>query len=160
LHSGADKVAVNTAAIKDPELITRVAGEFGSQCMVASIEAKNTGPGTWEAYYDNGREKTGLAVLDWAREVEKRGAGEILLTSVDREGTGRGMDVELITRVCDAVGIPVIASGGVGEIGHVRAVVEATRVSAVALAKVLHYGTASLDAIKGALRGLAGVEIR
>lgn len=160
LHSGADKVAVNTAAIKQPELISRIAEEFGSQCMVASIEAKNTGTNAWEAYYDNGREKTGIAVLDWAKECEKRGAGEILLTSVDREGVGKGMDVALIAAVCDAVSIPVIASGGVGEVAHMKEVIAHTKVSAVAVAKILHYGIATVADIKKELRAMRGIEIR
>jgi imidazole glycerol-phosphate synthase subunit HisF len=160
LHSGADKVAVNTAAIKNPELISQIAKEFGSQCMVASIEAKRTGPGAWEVYYDNGREKTGIGVMDWVKETVDRGAGEILLTSVDREGGGKGMDVELIARICDAVSIPVIASGGVGEIAHIKSVVESTKVSGVAIAKIIHYKEASIAEIKNELRSMSGVEVR
>lgn len=160
LHSGADKVAVNTAAIKNPGLISSIADEFGSQCMVASIEAKQTGPGSWEAYYDNGREKTGIGVLEWAKECERRGAGEILLTSVDREGAGKGMDVELIAHVCDAVRVPVIASGGVGAIDHMKEVIVRTQVSGVAVAKILHYGETTVAAVKEALRQVSGVEVR
>ncbi len=160
LHAGADKVGVNTAAIKNPQLISDIAEEFGSQCMVASIEAKNTGAGTWEAYYDNGREKTGISVLDWAKEVEQRGAGEILLTSVDREGAGKGMDTDLISAICDTVNIPVIASGGVGNVTHMKDVITQTNVSAIAVAKTLHYEETTIADIKDELRSIHGVEIR
>lgn len=160
LLSGADKIAINTAAIKNPQLISEIADRYGSQCMVSSIEAKRTSPTSWEVYYDNGREKTGISVLDWAKEVEERGAGEILLTSVDREGTGKGMDLDLISRVCDLVKIPVIASGGVGELSHIKEVVQNTNASAVALAKVLHYNQLSVAEIKNELRSLPGIEIR
>ncbi|MFW0778155.1 MAG: imidazole glycerol phosphate synthase subunit HisF [Rickettsiales bacterium] len=160
LHAGADKVGVNTAAIKNPQLISDIAEEFGSQCMVASIEAKNTGAGTWEAYYDNGREKTGISVLDWAKELEQRGAGEILLTSVDREGAGKGMDTDLISAICDTVNIPVIASGGVGNVTHMKDVINQTNVSAIAVAKTLHYEETTIADIKDELRSIHGVEIR
>jgi len=160
LGAGADKVGVNTAAIKSPQLISDIAAEFGSQCMVSSIEAKNTRINIWEAYYDNGREKTGINAIEWAKECEKRGAGEILLTSVDREGVGNGMDIDLISNVCDVVNIPVIASGGIGNIAHMKDVITHTNVSAVAIAKILHYGDSSIADIKAALRQLEGIEIR
>ena len=160
LLSGADKVGVNTAAIKNPELISQIAFQFGAQCMVQSIEAKETGPGSWEVYYDNGREKTGIDVLDWAKEAESRGAGEILLTSVDHEGAGQGMDIDLISNVCDQVRIPVIASGGVGDIGHIKEAIENTKLSGIALAKILHYEQTTVAQIKEALKTISGVEIR
>ena len=160
LQSGADKVGVNTAAIKRPELISKISTEFGAQCMVQSVEAKSTGDHQWEAYYDNGREKTGIDVLDWIKEAESRGAGEIMLTSVDKEGTGNGMDLDLISNVCDVVNIPVIASGGVGNIEHIKDAITQTNTSAVAIAKVLHYGTLSINTIKQALRSLQGIEVR
>lgn len=160
LLSGADKLGINTAAIKNPSLISEIADRYGAQCMVSSIEAKRTSPSSWEVYYDNGREKTGIDVIDWAKEVEKRGAGEILLTSVDQEGTGKGMDLDLISRVCDAVRIPVIASGGVGEISHVSDVIRHTKAGAVALAKVLHYNLLSVAEIKREIGSLPGIEIR
>ena len=122
LRVGADKVAVNTAAIARPELITEVARRYGSQCMVLSIEAKRVAPERWEAYTDNGREKTGLDVIDWARKAEKLGAGEIMLTSVDQEGTRKGFDVALVRAVASVVSIPVIASGGMGRIEHLIAI--------------------------------------
>lgn len=156
LRSGADKVGVNTAAVRRPELITEIARRFGSQAMVLSIEAKQNGPGSWEAYTDNGREHTGLDVVEWARRGQELGAGEILLTSVDREGTRKGMDVELIRAVSDAVDIPVIASGGVGSIDHLADAVERGRADAVALADVLHYDRTTLEEIRTAAleRGL------
>ena len=160
LHAGADKVGVNTAAIKNPQLISDIATQFGSQCMVQSIEAKHTGGGSWEVYYDNGREKTGMDVMEWVAEAESRGAGEIFLTSVDREGAGNGMDIDLISEVCDRVQIPVIASGGIGELAHVTEVVENTKVSGIAIARVLHYEQLSLADIKDALRSMDDVEVR
>ena len=115
LRSGADKVAINTAAIARPALITEVARRFGSQCMVLSVEAKRTGPGRWEAYTDNGREHTGLDVIDWIAQAVGLGAGEILLTAVDQEGTRKGLDIELLRAVNARVNVPVITSGGFGE---------------------------------------------
>src|SRR3989338_10018352 len=114
LSAGAEKVAINTAATKNPNLIRQAARMFGSQCIVLSIEAKQIAPGRWEAYTDNGRNRTGLDVLKWAKRAEYLGAGEILLTSVDMEGTERGFDLELVEAVSKAVSIPVIASGGAG----------------------------------------------
>lgn len=160
LHSGADKVGVNTASIKSPELISEIADSYGSQCMVSSIEAKRTPSGKWEAYYDNGREKTGIDALEWAVEVEKLGAGELLVTSVDQEGTGKGMDVELIQKVCDRVNIPVIASGGAGSLSDVEDVVKKTGLSGLALANVLHYEKLNIQEIKDHLRSLSGIEVR
>lgn len=150
LLSGADKVAVNTAAIRDPSLIDQIARQFGSQCMVLSIEAKRVTANRWEAYTDNGREKSGRDVISWAREAADRGAGEILLTSVDREGTRRGFDLELVASVTQAVRIPVIASGGMGQMEHLAAVVQGAGASAIAMADILHYGRASLPEIRDA----------
>ena len=116
LRSGADKVAINTAAVARPELIGEVAQRFGSQAMVLSIEAKQVAPGKWEVYTDNGRERTGLDVIEWTQRGVELGAGEILLTSVDREGTRKGFDIELTRQVSAAVPVPVIASGGMGSI--------------------------------------------
>ena len=159
LRAGADKVAVNTAAVRRPELISEVAQRFGSQCMVLSIEAKRTAAGRWEAYTDNGREHTGLDVVDWAQQAVDKGAGEILLTSVDREGTGKGFDVELVRAVSLAVNVPVIASGGMGKLEHLTEVVHDGGADAVAMAKVLHYKTFTLPQIReAALRG--GLHVR
>jgi cyclase len=165
LRAGADKVAINTAAVKRPELISEIAKRFGSQCMVLSIEAKRKGSGSpmrtggkdgWEVYYDNGREHTGMDVIEWAKRGRDLGAGEILITSVDREGTGKGFDVDLVQQVADAVPLPIIAGGGMGDLDHLDAVVRAGKADAVAMANVLHYGKLTVpDVRKGALdRGL------
>ena len=159
LHAGADKVAVNTAAIARPELIREVARQFGSQCMVLSIEAKQTAPGRWEAYTDNGREKTGIDVVDWARRAVDLGAGEILLTAVDREGTRKGFDIALTRAVSSLVPIPVIASGGMGEPAHLVEVVRDGRADAVAMADVLHYKRADLASLRAVARA-AGIGVR
>jgi imidazole glycerol-phosphate synthase subunit HisF len=139
LLSGADKVSLNTAAIHRPELIRDLAKTFGSSTIVISIEAKKQLNGTYEAYTDNGREKTGINVFDWAMRVAELGAGEILLTSIDQEGTGTGFDLELTKRVAQSVPIPVIASGGAGKLNHILDVVEKAKADAVALASMLHY---------------------
>jgi len=148
LHAGADKVAINTAAIQNPRLIKEVAEKFGSQCMVLSIEAKKVGENRWEAYTENGRERTGKDVVEWACRAEELGAGEILLTSVDQEGTRKGFDLELTRRVSTAVSIPVIASGGMGDMDHLRAVVQEGKADAVAMADVLHYNRLTIEGIK------------
>lgn len=148
LCAGADKVAVNTAAIKRPALISEISRKFGSQCMVLSIEAKKIGTGSWEAYYDNGREKTGTDVVKWARRGYELGAGEILLTSVDKEGTGKGFDCELVRAVSLAVPIPIIASGGMGDIYDLERVVKEGKADAVAFAGVLHYGKMTVGDIR------------
>ena len=160
LSMGADKVAINTAAIKRPALITEVAEAFGSQCMVLSIQAKKSRAqeGKWEAYYDNGRQHSGLDVVEWAKRGVELGAGEILLTSVDCEGLQRGMDLELIRAVTEAVDVPVICGGGVG---CARDVVDAANAgaSAVATAALLHYKKATVPQLKADIRA-AGVEVR
>lgn len=159
LQQGADKAAINTAAVKDPSLITRVAEAYGSQCMVLSIQAKRRrdGPG-WEAYYDNGREHSGLDVVEWAKRGAELGAGEILLTSVDREGLGRGMDHELIRAVTAAVSVPVIAAGGAAGPDDV-ALAAGEGASAVALSSLLHYKRMEVGALKAALAA-RGVGVR
>lgn len=159
LRSGADKVAINTAAIRRPDLISEVARRFGAQCMVLSIEAKRTGPGRWEAYTDNGREKTGLDAVEWARRGVALGAGELLVTSVDQEGTRRGFDVKLLRAIADAVSIPVIASGGMGRPEHLAEAVLEGGADAVAMADVLHYDRLALPALRNAARA-AGISVR
>ena len=159
LKAGADKVAINTAITKRPELITEGATIFGSQCIVASIEAKKVGENKWEAYTDNGREKTGLDALEWAKEVEKRGAGEILLTSIDMEGTKKGYDLDLIRRITSSVSIPVIASGGAGNLNHLTTCLTETDVDAVAVASMLHYNIETIGQIKDHL-SKEGLEVR
>lgn len=160
LRAGADKLAINTAAIGNPQLITDIARRFGSQCMVVSIEAKQRpGGGGWEALTDNGREHTGWDAVAWAREAEARGCGEILLTSVDREGTRAGMDVALIREVTEAVSVPVIASGGLGTKEHLVHAVQEGKASAVATADALHYQRIPLLEMRAALKG-AGIDTR
>ncbi len=148
LRAGADKVAINSAATQRPELIREVAERFGSQCMVLQIDAKQVQPQRWEALRDGGRERTGMDVVEWARRAEGLGAGEILLTSVDREGTRRGFDVDLIRAVTKAVSIPVIASGGMGSMDHLLAAAVDGTADAIAMAHVLHYGVLSLPEIR------------
>lgn len=150
LRAGADKVAVNTAALKRPELVTEISRKFGSQCMVLSIEAKQLAPGKWEAYCDNGREPTGVDVLDWARRGCDLGAGEILLTSVDREGTFRGFDCDLVRAVSTSVPIPVIASGGLGSAGDLEKVASRGKADAVAVAGALHYRKLTVQDLRSA----------
>lgn len=161
LRSGADKVAVNTAAIKDPELITRIAARFGSQAMVLSIEAKRRHDGCWEAYTESGRESSGREVVAWAVEAVRRGAGEILLTSVDREGTRKGFDWELAAQVRNAVNVPVILSGGMGKLEHLTPAPgsRALPADALAMASVLHYETASVQEVRAAA-SQAGLNVR
>lgn len=148
LRCGADKVAINTAAIKRPELISEISNMFGSQCMVLSIQAKKIGENKWEAYYDNGREKTGMDVVEWSKKGYELGAGEILLTSVDRDGTQKGFDCELVNAVSSVVSIPVIACGGMGDVSDFGKVVIDGRADAVAVASVLHYNKISIGDIK------------
>lgn len=139
LRAGADKVAINTAAIRDPKLISQGAKRFGSQCVVVSIEAKRRGlDQSWEAFTDNGREHSGKDVIEWAKEAVALGAGEILLTAVDQEGTRKGMDNDLIKAVTEVVNVPVIASGGVGTPDHMVTAVQ-NGADAVAIADALHY---------------------
>lgn len=148
LRAGADKVAINTAAIANPSLITEVARAFGSQCMVLSIEAKKQKDHYWEAYTNNGREHTGKSVVDWAKQAVDLGVGEILLTSIDCEGTRQGFDVDLIKAVTHSVNVPVIASGGMGNVQHLVQAVQEGRSSAVAMADILHYRRKTLGQIR------------
>ncbi len=148
LRCGADKVAINTAVVKNPDLIKAVADRFGKQCMVLSVEAKQSGEGRWEVYTDNGREKTGLDVIEWVQRGVELGAGELLLTSVDREGTRRGFDIALVKTVSTRVSVPVIASGGMGEMEHLFAVVEQGQADAVAMADILHYKRMGVEQIR------------
>lgn len=139
LRAGADKVSLNTAALKNPNIISEASRRFGSSTIVVAIEAIKQPNGSYLAYTDNGREYTGLEVVEWAKQIEQLGAGEIMLTSVDREGTGQGFDIELTRTVADSVSIPVIAHGGAGKVDHVREVLLKTEVNAVAISSILHY---------------------
>lgn len=151
LDSGADKVAINTAAVASPKLIEDVARKYGSQCVVASIQTKNV-PGGWEAYVEAGREKTGLDALEWAKRVVELGAGEMVITSIDQEGTKSGFDLDVIQAINDSVSIPVIASGGYGKPKHLADLWKRTQPSGVCVASVLHYKSATIDDLKEAVR--------
>ena len=159
LRAGADKVAVNTAAVANPPLISEIARHFGSQCMVLSIEAKQIGPEHWEVYTDNGRERTGLDVIEWAKRGVAMGAGEVLLTSVDREGTRKGYDIDLVRAVTAVVSVPVIASGGMGKPEDLLEVVRVGGADAVAMADILHYGRAEVSDIR-AFAKASGLPVR
>jgi cyclase len=159
LRAGADKVAINTAAVRRPELITEVARRFGSQCMVLSIEAKQQGAGHWEVYTDCGRERSGVDAIEWAQRAVRLGAGEILVTSIDREGTRKGFDVALTRAIATAVTVPVIASGGYGESRHLAEAVHEGRADALAFADALHYGRTTIDDLRRHARE-AGVPVR
>ncbi|WP_026068713.1 imidazole glycerol phosphate synthase subunit HisF [Methanomassiliicoccus luminyensis] len=158
LNAGADKVSVNTAAVHDPNLITACAEDFGRQCVVVAIDAKREG-GRWKVYTHGGRQRTELDAADWAYEAEDRGAGEILLTSMDADGTTQGYDVKLTQLVADSVNIPVIASGGVGSPEHIYQVFQETNASAALAASIFHYGTYTVADVKNYLRD-RGVLVR
>ena len=158
LRSGADKVAINTAAIARPGLITEVAKRFGAQCMVLSVEAKRTGPGRWEAYTDNGREHTGRDALEWIDEAVGRGAGEVLLTAVDQEGTRKGLDIELLEAVNRKVNVPVIISGGFGDVQDLKRASD-VGASGIAIADALHWQRTTLPQIKQQAQA-QGLEVR
>ncbi|MBI4484235.1 MAG: imidazole glycerol phosphate synthase subunit HisF [Acidobacteria bacterium] len=147
LLAGADKVSINTAAVRDPELISSSADWFGSQCVVLAIDAKRAG-GSWEVYVESGRRATGLDAIEWARRGQDMGAGEILLTSMDRDGTQKGFDCQLTRAVSEAVSIPVIASGGAGSLEHFAEVLADGKADAVLAASTLHYGALSVKQIK------------
>ncbi len=160
LLAGADKVSVNTAAVRDPHLIERAAHQFGSQCVVVAVDARRRPDGTgFEVVVVGGRESTGLDAIEWATRVERLGAGEILLTSMDRDGTKDGFDLELTRTITDAVTIPVIASGGVGELEHFYDGLTAGGADAALAASVFHFGTFTVGQVKQYLRE-RGVEVR
>jgi cyclase len=148
LRAGADKVAINTAAVKRPELIKEVSRKYGSQCMVLSIEAKKQGPGKWEIYTDCGRERTTIDAIEWAKHCVSLGAGEILITSIDQEGTRQGFDTELMKAISSVVNVPIIASGGYGQPEHLHQVIGAGA-DAIAFADGLHYDRITLESLRG-----------
>jgi imidazole glycerol-phosphate synthase subunit HisF len=158
LDAGADKVSVNSAAVRRPELLGEMAEVFGAQCVVLAIDAKRAGDG-YEVFLDGGRTPTGRDAIEWAREGAERGAGEILLTSMDRDGTEDGYELELTRAVADAVDIPVIASGGAGALEHLVDAVERGGADAVLCASIFHYGTYSVAQAKQAMNG-AGIPVR
>ncbi len=140
LNAGADKVSINTAALQNPQLVAEASARYGAQCIVCAIDAKAVAPGRWEVFTHGGRRATGRDAVEWAREVERLGAGEILLTSMDRDGTRQGFDLALTRAVADAVGVPVIASGGVGTLQHLADGVTVGRADAVLAASIFHFG--------------------
>ncbi|MFI5374739.1 MAG: imidazole glycerol phosphate synthase subunit HisF [Candidatus Rokuibacteriota bacterium] len=148
LRAGADKVSLNTAALERPAVIEEAAHAFGSQCIVVAIDAKSSGHGTWQVYTHGGRRPAGRDAVEWAREVERLGAGEILLTSMDRDGTGAGYDLALTRTVSETVSVPVIASGGVGRLEHLREGVVEGRADAVLVASLFHFGQHTIPEAK------------
>lgn len=159
LNAGADKVSINTAAVNNPQIVADAAGKVGSQCIVVAIDAKNVAPGKWEVFTHGGRNRTGLDVIEWARKVVELGAGEILLTSMDRDGTRSGFDLELTRAVSDAVSVPVIASGGVGTLAHLADGVAQGHADAVLAASIFHFGEHTVREAKELMRS-RGIEVR
>ena len=159
LNAGADKVSMNTAAVNNPQLVAEAAGKVGSQCIVVAIDAKQVAPGKWEVFTHGGRNRTGLDVVEWAQRIAALGAGEILLTSMDRDGTKNGFDLGLTRAVSDAVSIPVIASGGVGSLEHLADGVTLGRADAVLAASIFHFGDHTVRDAKELMRA-RGIEVR
>ena len=159
LNAGADKVSINTAAVDSPDLIDRATYRFGSQAIVVAIDARAAGDGKWEVYTHGGRKARGLDAVEWAREMARRGAGEILLTSMDRDGTKSGFDLALTRAVSDAVPVPLIASGGVGTLEHLAEGIERGRADAVLAASVFHFGEITIPEAKKFLAA-RGIEMR
>lgn len=159
LKAGADKVSLNTAAIKNPAIIAEGAQRFGSQCIVLAVDARQTGEAKWEVYINGGRTPTGLDVLEWVQQATQLGAGEILLTSMDKDGTKDGYDIPLTRMVSEAVNVPVIASGGAGELEHFYEVLTDGKADAVLAASVFHYGQFTVRQVKEYLKS-RGVEVR
>ncbi|MCX7150460.1 MAG: imidazole glycerol phosphate synthase subunit HisF [Rhodocyclales bacterium] len=159
LNAGADKVSMNTAAVNNPQLVADASAKVGSQCIVVAVDAKQTSPGRWEVFTHGGRRNTGLDAIEWVRKVESLGAGEILLTSMDRDGTKAGFDLPLTRAVAEAVGIPVIASGGVGTLQHLADGVTEGRADAVLAASIFHYGEYTVRQAKEYMRS-RGIEVR
>ncbi len=158
LNAGADKVSINTAAVENPDLVSEASGKVGNQCIVVAIDAKKNGQG-WEVFTHGGRRATGLDAIAWARRMEAAGAGEILLTSMDRDGTRNGFDLELTRAVSDAVSVPVVASGGVGTLEHLAEGVLLGRADAVLAASIFHFGEHTVRQAKEHMRS-RGVEVR
>lgn len=160
LRAGADKVSVNTSAVQRPELIAEIADVFGAQCCVCAVDAKRRTDGTgWEVFLHGGRTPTGIDAIEWVGDAVRRGAGEILLTSMDRDGTREGFDIELTRAVCDAVNVPVIASGGVGSLAHLVDGVMRGGASGVLAASIFHFGEHTVSQAKAAMSA-AGVRVR
>jgi len=158
LNAGADKVSINTAAVQNPALVREASGIVGNQCIVVAIDAKRNGPG-WEVYTHGGRRATGIDVVDWAKRMQAAGAGEILLTSMDRDGTRDGFDLPLTRAVSEAVGVPVIASGGAGNLEHLAQGVLEGKADAVLAASIFHFGEFTVQQAKAYLK-TRGIEVR
>ena len=158
LNAGADKVSINTSAVTNPQLVQEASGYFGSQCIVVAIDAKRTG-GHWEVFTHGGRTPTGLDAIEWARKMESMGAGELLLTSMDRDGTKIGFDLELTRKIADAVDIPIIASGGVGNLQHLVDGVQLGHADAVLAASIFHFGEYTVGQAKQYMKQ-HGIEVR
>ncbi|MEA3489579.1 MAG: imidazole glycerol phosphate synthase subunit HisF [Candidatus Omnitrophota bacterium] len=159
LNAGCDKVSMNTAAVEEPDFVKEASDKFGSQCIVVAIDAKRKDDASWEVYIRGGRDSTGIDALEWAREADRLGAGEILLTSMDRDGTKNGYDIELTRAVSEAVRIPVIASGGCGNLEHFYEALSEGRADAALAASVFHFKKFSIKEVKDYLRG-KGVVVR
>ncbi len=159
LNAGADKVSINSAAVMRPDLVSEASAKYGSQCIVVAIDAKKTSLGHWDVFTHGGRKNTGKNVLEWAKEVVERGAGEILLTSMDRDGTKNGFDIELVRMISDGVSVPVIASGGVGTLEHLAQGILHGHADAVLAASIFHYGEFTIAQAKAYLVQ-QGIEIR
>ena len=160
LNAGADKTAINTKAVQFPDFIKEASEVFGSQCIVSSIDVLKIGNDKWEVYTDNGREPTGLDVIDWAKKVEELGAGEIMLTSIDKEGTKKGFDIELNNKVSEVVNIPIISSGGAGNSKDVANVIENSEIDAVAIASLFHYKIETVKTLKEFLVNERKIQVR
>ena len=148
LNAGADKVSINTSAVTNPQLVADASSRYGSQCIVVAIDAKQVSPGRWEIFTHGGRNPTGLEAVSWAQKIENLGAGEILLTSMDRDGTKSGFDIELTRTISDSVNIPVIASGGVGNLQHLADGIQKGHADAVLAASIFHYGEYTVQQAK------------
>ena len=159
LLNGADKVSFNSAAIRDPDIISTAANKFGSQCIVVAIDAKKTKNDKWEIFSHGGTKETGIEAVSFAKDMQERGAGEILLTSMDKDGTKDGYDIELTKLISDSLNIPVIASGGAGKLEHFKSVLEKGKASAILAASIFHFGEISIKQVKSYLRS-EGIPVR
>ena len=160
LNSGADKVAINTQAVREPDFIKRASEVFGSQSIIGSIDAKKISNKKWEVFIDNGREPTGKDVMEWASELEYLGAGEILITSIDQEGTKKGFDIDLNIAISNVLNIPIISCGGAGEVNDISELILNANIDAVAIASILHYNLTEIPKLKKALNKNQLIQVR